>query len=718
MAPSLRETVEALTTSHERLLERGTIGPVTTRNRIIKTANGTSFMESADQTVGERMIAYYERLARGGVGFIVVESCGVEYPLAIQHVHYHADGTYEGVQLHLDDDRFIEGFSRLTDAVHKYGCPVSIQLQHAGPWNPTGLLPRDPAVRDVKCASAMSEEELPGPDFLPCRTMTAAEIQDQIDLWASAAERAYKAGFDAVEINHGTCHQGNTFLSRVWNRRDDEYGPQSLENRTRFLREIIAETKRRCGPGFAVHTLVNIAEYNHPRATTLDEGAGMAVLIGEVADGINCRGERYGHRGGLIQPDRILYPEPPADLPADLDWSRRGKGATVPLTEACKRAGVTIPVWTACRLDQDLGEDYQRRGSLDFVGMTRRLLADPDLPNKVIEGRPEDIRPCTGCLHCFDMRNRNKKLECRVNATLGRETMPEFQLRPARPRKKVLVVGGGPAGMEAARVAARRGHQVALYEKDDRLGGLVPLAAIVKDLETQELVDLVDYLDGQLRKEGVVVRTRQTVTAELVRRLKPDALVIAAGAAHTELAVPGAAGGKVVSSEKLHGVLKAALKVLTPAQIAKLSGVWMPVGKSVVIMGGTLHGCELAEFLTKKGRRVVVAHDGPASELGEGMTIDDLESLWPWLKQKHVPIWAPVEYEEIVADGLRVRVPDKRVYVLEGKHIMSTQDWCPNAAVVEELSDLVGETLVVGSAADPGLIVDAMREGARAGYAV
>jgi 2,4-dienoyl-CoA reductase (NADPH2) len=272
--------------------------------------------------------------------------------------------------------------------------------------------------------------------------------------------------------------------------------------------------------------------------------------------------------------------------------------------------------------------------------------------------------------------------------------------------------------MEAARVAARRGHQVALYEKDDRLGGLVPLAAIVKDLETQELVDLVRYLEGQLRKEHVVVRTGQTVTAEVVRRLEPDALVIAAGAAHTELDVPGAGGGNIVSSEKLHGMLKAALRVLTPAQIAKLSGVWMPVGRSVVIMGGTLHGCELAEFLTKKGRRVVVAHDGPASELGEGMTIDDLESLWPWLKQKHVPIWAPVEYREIVADGLEVRIPDKRVYVLEGKHVMSTQDWCPNTAVSEELKDLAPEIHVVGSCHEPGLIVDALREGARAGYAL
>ena len=299
------------------------IGPIHTRNRILKTANGTSYMEE-DQTVGDRMIAYYERLAKGGVGFLVVESCGTEYPLAIQHVHYFEDGSYEGVQLHFDDDRFIPGFQRLTDAVHKHGCPVSIQFQHAGPWNPTGLLPRDPAIRDIKCASAMTQEELPGTGLPALPRHDQAGIEDQIDQWASAAERAWKAGFDACEINHGTFHQGNTFLSRVWNKRDDEYGPQSFENRTRFLRNIIVEAKRRCGPDFAVHTLFNIVEYNHPLATTIDEGAEMARIIAEVADGINCRGERYGHRGGLLQPDRILYPDRDLqDLPEGLDWSRQ-----------------------------------------------------------------------------------------------------------------------------------------------------------------------------------------------------------------------------------------------------------------------------------------------------------------------------------------------------------------------------------------------------------
>jgi 2,4-dienoyl-CoA reductase (NADPH2) len=385
-----------MTQRFERLMEPGMIGPVKTRNRIIKTANGTSYVDP-DQTCGDRMVAYYERLARGGVGFLIVESCGTEYPLGIQHVHYQPDGSYQGVQLHFDDDRFIPGFQRLTDAVHKAGCPVSIQFQHAGAWNPTGLLPRDMSIRDIKCASAMTEEELPGPDFLPCRALTKQELEDQIDLWASAAERAWKAGFDACEINHATAHQGNTFLSRIWNKRDDEYGPQSYENRTRFIRNIIVEAKRRCGPSFGVTTIINAAEYNHPLATTLEEGAEMARLICEVADGINVRGERYGHRGGVLQPDRLMYPEPPYDLPKDLDWTRRGDGATVPLAEAVKAKGVKVPVWTASRIDAAWGATYLRQQGAR--GPSRRRPALPGLPALLRDAQPQQEARVPGERH-------------------------------------------------------------------------------------------------------------------------------------------------------------------------------------------------------------------------------------------------------------------------------------------------------------------------------
>ena len=702
----------------EKLLQPGTIGPINTRNRMLKTANGTSLMED-DQTVGPRMVAYYERLAKGGVGYLVVESSGVEFPLGIHHVRYLPDGTYEGVQLHLDDDKYIPGI-----------CSASPRrcTRRVAP-SPSNCCTRDRGTRRGSCLATRrcatssaprpsSRRSLPGPDFLPCRAMTKQEIEDMVDIWAKAAERAKKAGFDGCELNHGTCHQGNTFLSRVWNRRDDEYGPQSFENRTRFVCSIVSEVKRRNGPDFAVHVLMNIAEFNHPLATTIDEGAEMAKLVAQVADGINCRSERYGHRGGLQQPDRILYPEPPEDLPEGLDWSRQGRGATVPLVEAVKRKGVSVPVWTACRLDPELGEMYLRRGSLDFVGMTRRLLADPDLPNKIKEGRPEDIRTCHGCLHCFDCRNKNKLIECRVNATLGRELVPEYQPRPLERRKKVFVVGGGPAGMEAARVAAERGHEVTLYEKESYLGGLVPVAAIVKHLETQDMADHLRYLQTQLRKQKVDVHLGKAVTADTVRAAKPDVLVIAAGAAHMAIDVPGAGRPSFVPTERLHGKLKLALKFFSPRRLAQLTHLWMPVKPSVVIMGGTLHGCELAEFLVKRHREVVIAHDGPAKELGQGMTTDDLENLWPWFKLKRVTLWPEVEYRGIVDRGLEIQLPDKRVFVLEGKNVITTQDWKANTKMIGELAGLADETYIVGSSKEPGWIVDAIREGALAGYSV
>ena len=374
-----------MTQRFEKLMEPGMIGPVKTRNRIIKTANGTSYVDP-DQTVRRA----HDRLLRApGPGRGRLPHRGVVRGRVSRWASSTSTTSPTAATRACSCTSTTTASSpasqRLTDAVHKAGCPVSIQFQHAGPWNPTGLLPRDMSISDIKCASAMTEEELPGPDFLPCRAMTKQELEDQIDLWASAAERACKAGFDACEINHATAHQGNTFLSRIWNKREDEYGPQNYENRTRFIRNIIVEAKRRCGPGLRRHT----PSSTRPSTTTRwrprsKRAPRWPELICEVADGINvprralrAPGRRPAARPAHVPGAALRSSQGPRLEPA----GRRGDGAAGGGGQAprasrsrCGPPAASTPRW---------GEEYLREGSLDFVGMTRCLLADPEYPNKV-----------------------------------------------------------------------------------------------------------------------------------------------------------------------------------------------------------------------------------------------------------------------------------------------------------------------------------------------
>lgn len=215
-------------------MEPGYIGRVRLKNRIIKTAQGSSTIEPDTDFAGERCQAYYEALAKGGVGLLIVESCGVEYPLGVHP---------PPVQFRLHDDRLIPSFSELAGVVHKHQCPLFLQLIHSGPWNPTGFL----AGRMARCSSALRKDELPGPDFVETAEMSLAEIEEVIEMFIKAAERAFKAGFDGVEVNAGTCTLPSSFLSRVFNRRQDHYGSSSLENRVQFLTQDLDAGGQACG---------------------------------------------------------------------------------------------------------------------------------------------------------------------------------------------------------------------------------------------------------------------------------------------------------------------------------------------------------------------------------------------------------------------------------------------------------------------------------------
>jgi 2,4-dienoyl-CoA reductase (NADPH2) len=684
-------------TRFQKLLEPGRIGPITTKNRMIKTAQGSSVIEPDTGFVGERALNYYENLIKGGIGLLIVESCGVEYPLGTHH---------PPVQFRLHDDALIPSFTKLAAVAHKYGTPIMIQLIHSGPWNPTGLR----NLNNARCSSTLTKEDLPGTDFVETKAMTLEEIAMVQEMFMKAAERAYKAGFDGVEINTATCTLPNSFVSRVFNRRTDQYGEGSLENRGRFVAEIIRGIRQRSDPKFAVTCILNAAEYGHPRATPIEEGVQFAKMFQDAgAAAINLRGHYYGHRDGLMHPDRFWYPELPANLPKDLDWSNHGKAATLPFAVAVKKAGVTVPVFAAAWLDPVLGEQALRDGKVDFVGMTRRILADPELPKKVMEDRLEDIRPCLGCLHCMDVRLQNKYVQCRVNPQINREK--EITYAPAAQKKKILVIGAGPSGMEAARVAAIRGHAVYLYDKQPRLGGLIPLAAVLKDVEINQLMDLVKWFDIQLKKLGVSVRLGKEVTAADIDLIKPDAIIVAAGGRHTTPNIAGFPAAKAITSAALHKQLKTAMRFLSPSAIARLTKIWMPVGKRVIIIGGRIQGCETAEFLTKRGKQVTIV-DGQADALGQGMTGDDKYLLFPWFDKKGVQRFLGVKFNSISKGKLNITTAEGKNQTLTADTIMTALPLAPNSETMEKFKGQTKEVYFVGDCQDPKLIADATSTGA------
>jgi 2,4-dienoyl-CoA reductase (NADPH2) len=682
-------------TQFVKLLEPGYIGKVKTKNRLVKTAQGSSVIQPDTGFVGERALNYYENLIKGGVGAMIVESCGVEYPLGTHH---------PPVQFRLHDDALIPSFSKLASMSHRYGCPIFIQLIHSGPWNPTGLR----NLNNARCSSTLRKADLPGPDFVETKEMTLAEVKMVQEMFIKSAERAYKAGFNGVEINAATCTLPNSFCSKVFNRRTDQYGSGSLENRARFVSEIISGIKKKLPPEFAVIVITNIAEYNHPLATPIEEGIAIAKIFEAAgADALQVRGQYYGHRDGLMHPDRFFYPELMENPPKDLDWSNRGKGAILPYAVALKQAGVKVPIISAVRLDAVIGEQALTDGKIDFVGMTRRFLADPEYPKKVMENRLEDIRPCMGCLHCMDVRLQNKYVECRVNPQINRET--EITYSKAARKKKVLVIGAGPSGMEAARVTALRGHEVHLYDNNARLGGLVPLAAMLKDIEVNEMTDLVKWFAIQFKKLGVHIKLGVEVTPDVVNQLKPDVIIVAAGGKHCKPVIPGLENAKVVGAGDLHKKIKPFLRFFSPQTMEKLTKIYMPVGKNIVLIGGRIHGCETAEFLTKRGRNVTIVDN--VDNLGEGMTGDDKALLFPWFDKKGVKRYLGVKYDKISNGQLQITTQEGKTMTLSADTIMAALPLEANTEIMRQFKGLAPEVYFIGDCNDPKLIAQATAAG-------
>jgi len=685
----------------EKLLEPGYIGRVRTRNRIVKTGAGT-FMWHEDETqMNGAVLAYYESLARGGVGLLIVESPTVDYPI----------GARWRNRYRIDDDKYIKGLSELTAVTHRHGCPTFMQMNHDGPWQINlGLAPDPPGQGPPIAASAVTLKSVNDFHNETPHALTIEEIEAIIDKFASAAVRAEKAGFDGVDINAASSHLLHNFLSPFWNRRQDSYGG-SQENRARFVTSIVREIKKRLGGDFPVSVCINAIEIGRLVGlpddnciTTADARATARLLEAAGADNIHVRSHWLGYHVGAYLTDVFFYPEPPISpdaFPPEYDSRHRGAAVNVPLAAAIKKE-VGIPVMTVAKLDPALGEKALRAGQVDFIGMTRRLQADPDLPNKVAAGRLEDIAPCTACENCLGSQR------CRINAFMGADFNT---IEKAEKKKKVAVIGGGPAGMEAARVVALRGHDVTLYEKSTRPGGLLAIAALVKGTELEDLPAMIRYLKRQIKQLGVKIQTGRELNAADIIATQPDAVIVATGGLPAAPEIPGIDRPNVVSTAALHRRLKFFLRFLGPGVLRWLTRLWMPVGRRVVVIGGGLHGCELAEFLTRRGRQVTIVT--AEANLGEGMVDVLMAYLFGWFQRKGVGMVSGVKQMEVTAAGLEIVTAEGERRVIAADTVIPALPLRPNMELYDSLKGKVPEIYAVGDCQEPLLIADAIGTGLR-----
>ncbi len=602
-----------MATSYAPLLQPGQIGSLQLKNRIALAPMGENF-GGLDGHATEKTQAYYEERARGGAGLIILGTTAVSWP----------SGTSEPHQLGISSDDFIPTLAQVVRRVHVHGAKVAIQINHSGKvaandrahgremWVPSvpPALPPNASMRTIT-PQELSTFVGVGPHPDRYRVMDEADIAQMIEWYAAAAVRAQQAGFDAVEVHCAHNYLIAGFLSPYFNQRTDGYGG-SYENRTRLMRELLTEVRRRVGPDYPIWVRLDAEEMHTPGGITLEEALQTARLCEQL--GVNAI--------SVSSYARLTRGSDFTDAPIP-----HKSGAYLEFANAFKRV-VRIPIIVAGRVEPEAGAAAIGAGEADFIAMGRKLLADPELPNKLLAGQPEAIRPCIYCYACVSEIFVNRGIKCAVNAQTGHESTAPIV--PAEHAKHVLIVGGGPAGMEAARMAVLRGHRVTLVERSDRLGGTLFFAG----LADPENGRLLDYLVRQMQHPRIEVLLRTTVDAALLQRLEPDEILVATGASRAAPAIEGAQQTHVWSGDELRRLMtgdgaeeiaKAKLSLAERAlfkaggmlgvtdstqAIQGLSKLWMPLGKRVVIIGGGLVGLELAEFLLARGRQVTVLEPG------------------------------------------------------------------------------------------------------------
>ena len=529
------------------------VGSMKLKNRIMMPALNLRYCPGGE--INQRIIDFYERRAAGGVGLIVVGRCEIEEPSYNESVG-------------IGDDRYVEGLSRLTTTLHKRDTKVAAQLGHQGRYVTTRPALAPSAVRYGRANH-------------PPRAMTKEDIKSIISLFGQAASRAKAAGFDAIEILGSAGYLVSQFLSPLTNLRTDEYGG-NYKNRMRFGIELTEHLRAIIGRDYPLIFRVSGHDFM-PGGSTSSEAAEFCKALEEAGiDGFNVTGGWHESR----------VPQITMQVP---------RGAMVYLARGIKEA-VGVPVIACNRITTpELAEQIVSNRDADMVGVARVLVADPDWPYKAMQGQSDTIRPCIACNQgCLDYTFSNRPMACLVNSEVGEEIAQKIVLTSHK--KRVLVIGGGPAGLECARVAAERGHSVTLWEKREDIGGQLILAARTPGRD--EWRSLIEYYRTACNRAGVIFELGKEATPEAVREFAPEELIIATGAIpDSSVIIPGAELA-VQSWDILQGKAE--------------------VGQHVVVIGAGATGCETALFIARKGN---MSNDVAAFFIRyNGETLDKLSS--------------------------------------------------------------------------------------------
>lgn len=543
------------------------IGTVTVENRIVAMPHTT--LLSTDHLIGDRHIAYYEERAKGGVGLIIVETLIIHpssQPLMNEAFAF--------------DEREVSRYQELTAAVHRHGTKIFAQIAHGGRQLIDGSISRLP-LWGVSPVALSVATETP-------HEMEEEDIAELIAAYARSASYVRAGGFDGVELHASHGYLIQQFFSPLSNLRTDRWGG-TLENRMRFAFAVIEAVRKAVGDDFVVGMRLAADEFV-PGGLTTDDAQEIARCL--TASG---RLDYLSISAGMGQTPFLIT--------CDMNFPA---GSQAYLAGLIKQVVGPTPVFASQRINAPLlAERILAEGQADMVGMTRALICDPQLPRKARAGQLDDIRACIGCnQNCIGRIMQSKPIGCIQNAAVGREREWGIgTLAPAARRKRVTVVGGGPAGMECARILAARGHTVILYEKDAQLGGQVNL--IVKAASRQEFGGVVRYLSGQMTKLGVDVRLNTTATAEMVLADHPDAVVVATGSMPERPPLPGADAANVCDVADL------------------LAGRVEPGRRAVVIDGESFYrALTAADFLASRGTEVEVL--SPVFYVGMNVTMPSL----------------------------------------------------------------------------------------------